>query len=104
MVMDLEQVRVAYKLNPSQLNEVVRWSIFYRPEEFNGNIREYIGWIEKHIDRFSVCVLDVHFDENNLLDREVSGQVERECGNMPYALYRVDAEDIELVQMIQGKT
>jgi len=100
MAMDLEQFRVAYNLNLSQLNEVARWSIFYRPKEFNGNIREYIGWIEKRTDRCLVCVLDVHFDENNLLNLEVSERIKRECDNMPYALYRVDAGNIELVQTI----
>jgi len=93
------------KLTGDQLKFLSSYSIFFRPEKYDGEVEEYAGWVAYHDGVLHICILAEQFIGEGKLKPEVEELLERGEYRKPHCLYMVNSdEDMKLIRgMVPAK-
>ncbi|MBL7117848.1 MAG: hypothetical protein ISS94_03590 [Candidatus Syntrophoarchaeum sp.] len=89
----MKSVQQGHRLTNDQLKEITRYSIFFEPKEFGGEVKEYIGWVERRNDISQICVIAEQFTAEGILKPEVESVLAQREYKNPYCLYMVSSDD-----------
>lgn len=82
-----------------RLKSLSSYSIFFRPEKYGGEVKEYVGWVERSSnDVLRIYILAEQFIGKGRLRPEVEERLMREEYKRYHCLHMVNSDDdIELV-------